>query len=186
MSNNMMMSVIKQSIEETKNSAFVKEFVELPVDLTSQLIDLDHHRLDKLQELYRRLIKYRYETLEDLAIAVDEIVDRNKDSLPVFIDEDVEWDGYVNSTEEPKKVEIERGTEFHLLEFVRNPKDGLIFQLCLGEGPEGLHFNIPMDQVVSKSESLMTILKQAAGLREADAELEEIAQVGMEDGDSWS
>ncbi|MET2951268.1 hypothetical protein ABXV18_24610 [Vibrio owensii] len=186
--NNMMMAVLKDNITRIRDSVFVQEFVEFPVQLSSQILNLGEHKHSALENLQKQVIKQRYYVVDDLAIALNEMIDRARgDSceLPIYLDEDVEWDGYLNATEEPVTVEIERGAKLNLLEFCHDPKNGFIFQITMGEGAEGHHFNMPMDNVLCSSKSLIEVIKKAKELREADAELEEIAQ-GVEDGGAWS
>lgn len=150
------------------NTTFVQKFMTMTQAQREQLEDLDSLSTEQAQALTKQLFAIRYKSVHDIAIALNEMIDRSNNELPVTLTQEVEWQGFINATEEPIKCLLSEGTVLNLLEFVESPKDGFIFQLTLGEGGKGKHFNIPMDEALEKSDELVEIIQTARNIRTED------------------
>lgn len=155
-------------LKEISQSLFVQKFMNISPENQSMLDHVDELTTQQANELMKYLFANRYRAVNDLSIALNEMLDRTLGNLPISLSKEAEWDGYINATEEPIKCLLSIGTELNLLEFLQHPQQGFIFQITLGEGEKGKHFNVPMDEALDKSDKLVELVQTAQNIRAQD------------------
>lgn len=165
-------AVLKQKITDLYNTIFVQKWVFLPTQVKNLIDSIDEQPLEVLTDLNKAIFAARYRAVHDVSIALNEFVETFNGDVEMKITKDVEWGGYINGTEEPITAHLSEGTVVNLLEFLEAPHEGLIFQLTLGHGPEGKHFNIVMDEALENIDMLVDFVNAAYNRRLADKDLD--------------